>query len=219
MNKIYCIYCGKENNIKDKKCKNCKKNLKAHDFELLKFIGKEVKDDSKEKFIDYIFEFIKNLFVKHVYGIILSLSIVVAVGSTVLNLTNNNEGYNGKITNEKYSFNKMDDETMILGCWHNSGFIYGGEEANTYFKFDNVLTVATGNRFYHDYFSLSYFFYDDSQSKGVKYLGSENWDQDDFIGVFNWKDYDTFYLEALDDTYYFNRIDCNDMPNRDEWFS
>ncbi len=219
MSKIYCIYCGKENNIKDKKCKSCKKNLKAHDFELLKFIGKEVKDDSKGKFIDYIFEFIKTLFTKHVYGVVLSLSVVVAAGSTVLNLTNNNEGYNEKITNEKYSFNEVEDSLKFVGCW--AGTNEYEKDTIWYRKFyldGRVSSITITNNNASDennaYYNIVTGYGDNTYKHLHFYMDPSHKEVEVQTFPFTFVDNNTFRYGELN--YYeflYKRIDCKDFPS------
>ena len=63
-NKIYCIYCGTENNKKDNKCYNCNKHLDPKEHPFLDYLKDHIKDDltgkAQDKLIDIIIKYIES---------------------------------------------------------------------------------------------------------------------------------------------------------------
>lgn len=87
-NKIYCVYCGRENVLEDKKCNKCRKKLNPknrpfRDYMVDKLKGK-VSGDIQDNIFSFILEFIKS----HLYGFMLTCSIVFTTGVLITNLVN-----------------------------------------------------------------------------------------------------------------------------------
>lgn len=76
---IYCVYCGTGNILEDKKCKKCKKQLDPKNRPFRDYMVDKLKDkvegDIQDNIISLIVEFIKS----HLYGIVLTCSIVFTV--------------------------------------------------------------------------------------------------------------------------------------------
>ena len=218
-NKVYCIYCGSANNIKDKKCHNCGKKLKNHDYELLKFIGGEVKDNAKDSVIDYIIGFIQNLFTNHIYGVILTLAVVVSGTSVIINNNTSDEEYvfNGSITQDKHIFSEVSDETRLLGCWRGT---YQDEDDDTIFyrRFYAPDRVYTTSWYDEDkIYTLDgyYTVFDVDVTVEIQrhlYIGpSKTVEAQTF--PFVWVDDNTFrYGELNEAEYRYERIDCSLIP-------
>ena len=98
-NKIYCVYCGIENNLEGKKCSKCKKQLDPKNTPFKDYLIDKVKDkvsgDIQENMFNLIIEYIKN----HLYGFVLTCSIVFAVTSGMVSLVNKPEKYD--VLNER----------------------------------------------------------------------------------------------------------------------
>ena len=80
MKKIHCIYCNKLNNEKDKKCIKCDNYLHEIDQYYLKLIKGEIEGKIKDSF----FAFLTTLIKQHIYGVILTLTVVAGVTTNVI---------------------------------------------------------------------------------------------------------------------------------------
>lgn len=83
--KQYCVHCGAENKLEDKKCCKCKKTIKPKS-NLIEYMKKTAKDKAEENIISIITDYIKS----HLYGTILTCSIIVTLSSAVVVNTENN---------------------------------------------------------------------------------------------------------------------------------
>ena len=83
MNKIYCIFCGEENNSKDKKCKNpkCGKELNPKSHLYRTYIYEKFKEDIGNSIFSHIISFLR----RNLYGIIMSASIIATVSIIIVN--------------------------------------------------------------------------------------------------------------------------------------
>ena len=88
MSKIYCIFCGEENDSKDLKCKNkkCKRKLNPKSHLFRNYVIDKCKGDIDGSIFDHLISFVKN----KLYGIILSASVVATVTVIVSNVIANN---------------------------------------------------------------------------------------------------------------------------------
>ena len=88
MGKIYCVFCGTENDSKEDKCKNpkCKRKLNPKSHLFRNYVIDKFKGDIDDSIFEIIFKFIKN----NLYGVILSASVVATVTTVVINTINNN---------------------------------------------------------------------------------------------------------------------------------
>ncbi|MBQ8132184.1 MAG: zinc ribbon domain-containing protein [Bacilli bacterium] len=78
--KKYCIHCGHENESSAKFCNECGKLCNEIDSAIIGLI----KDDIEGNVIDSITEFIIAFIKHHIYGTILTLTVVTAVGANVV---------------------------------------------------------------------------------------------------------------------------------------
>lgn len=89
-NKQYCIFCGEENKVESKKCTNCKKTLNPKS-DLYEYLKNNIKEEFQNKVTDKFTSVIINYIKSHLYGAILSLSILLTATSGVIVATNNNK--------------------------------------------------------------------------------------------------------------------------------
>lgn len=82
--KIYCVYCGEKNNIKDLKCKKCKKKLNPKENMLLDYIKDHIKDDVEGN----IFDIIKKFIISHLYGTFLTATLIFTIVSGIVTINN-----------------------------------------------------------------------------------------------------------------------------------
>lgn len=83
--KIYCVYCGTENVLVEKKCKKCKKQLDPKNRPVYDYL----KDKVDGTLQDNIFSIITNFIQTHLYGTVLTCSVVITAVSIVTNVVSN----------------------------------------------------------------------------------------------------------------------------------
>lgn len=76
---VYCIYCGTENISGSKKCIKCKKKLDSKEHLWRDYLYSHIKDDLKGNVTDKFFSLITNYVKSHLYGVILTITIVSTV--------------------------------------------------------------------------------------------------------------------------------------------
>lgn len=79
MSKIYCVFCGTENKVEDKKCSKCKKELNPLEHPFKDYIYNHIKDDLKGKATDSIISLLKNFIKSHLYGSLMTAAIIFTV--------------------------------------------------------------------------------------------------------------------------------------------
>lgn len=79
--KKYCVYCGKENNVKAKKCFSCGKKLNAKDHLVKEYVIKHIIDDESGKAFDKLGDLVKAFVKKYLYGMCFTVSVVVTTTS------------------------------------------------------------------------------------------------------------------------------------------
>lgn len=93
MAKIYCVYCGTENVLENKKCKKCKKQLNPKNRPFRDYMVDKLKDkvdgDIQENIFSLITKFIQN----HLYGTVLTCSVVFTVASAVISPFNSSNNF------------------------------------------------------------------------------------------------------------------------------
>lgn len=82
--KIFCAYCGKENKPEKKMCKKCLQPLNPKDHLLIDYFRKKWFGNAK----DGIFSAIKTFLRTHLYGFIMTCSILIATVSAIVSITN-----------------------------------------------------------------------------------------------------------------------------------
>ena len=189
MNKCYCIYCGTENNKDDLKCRACEKVLEPVDEILTTFIKDEVKDKLKDKVIDTTKDFIISFIKSHIYGIVMSISIIGVVLTNVvsspipkenivterpivINKLNYNE-YEGIIKDVLISINNNEDLTKYkYGTYYK---VNKDKIDDYYYIFARDLdSVRKSNTRYYLLFNLQVYTYD-----MIHY-----WNKNDFINKY-----------------------------------
>lgn len=80
----YCIKCGEKNKYKDKICTRCGSKLKQMDMKFLDYLLDRGKSDISGKIEGGIFDAVKTFFKNHLYGTILSITIVASVTANVV---------------------------------------------------------------------------------------------------------------------------------------
>ncbi len=108
--KVYCIYCGKENKKENKKCDFCKKNLKEKDHELRDYMMDKVKQDMEGKSFNFLKAWIK----KYFYGVMVSLSVLSSAAMIVVSHAKEEEK---RIVEEKPVWEGKSRAGWIDGCW------------------------------------------------------------------------------------------------------
>lgn len=90
MENKYCIYCATENGKKAKVCKKCGKKLKDKPHEFLKYLKSKIREDliqnTEDKFWSILINFIKS----HLYGVVVSLSVIFTTTSLIATSISNN---------------------------------------------------------------------------------------------------------------------------------
>lgn len=120
MDKIYCVYCGCENEIEDKKCKKCKKKLNPKNTPWKDYIYKHIKSTLKDKAQDNIFSLIINFVKSHLYGTFMSIALISTGILGIVNvISDNRDSYIENVT-EKPILQivaenlSLDDDTVVL---------------------------------------------------------------------------------------------------------
>lgn len=87
--KIYCVYCGEKNTSKDSKCKKCKKKLNPKENMLLDYIKDHIKGDIEGNIISIV----KNLIISHLYGTVLTATLIFTVVSAIVTTVNDDKEF------------------------------------------------------------------------------------------------------------------------------
>ncbi len=85
-NKIYCVYCGKENVLDDNKCSSCKKLLNPKNRPFRDYMVDKLKDKVEGDIQDNIFSLIVEFIKSHLYGFVITCSIIFTAGAIVTSL-------------------------------------------------------------------------------------------------------------------------------------
>lgn len=211
MEKIYCIYCGRENIPSHDKCKYCGKKLKEKDHEFINYILDEIGDEIKGNFIDKFIMIMKKLTKKYLYGTLLTISVIASTTTTIYNALNNKKEV-PQIVRDEYNFQSLSNEEKLLGCYRGTN-IYETDEIR-YFKFydlDKYISVSIdsdGNKVYNKGYYLVF----DEEGYTSLYLGPRKvveaqyfhiaWDNDNVFRYGELGYYETKY----------ERILCDDFP-------
>ncbi len=222
-NKIYCIYCGKSNDIDNDKCKFCGKNLKEKEHEFLDFVIDETKGQIKGTFFDKLIAFSRSLITKHLYGTVLTMSVIVASTTTITNVIAKNSDFLNSdinITSDKFVFNELSDEEKLTGCWVGHSNI--PNDATYYIKYyDNEKFVrATVYDNEEPTYISGYYIVFDEEIMGKTYTNL-------YFGPIKVVEAQSFYMEWVDDDTYrygelgyfetrYERIKCEDFPQNNE---
>ena len=82
--KIFCVYCGTENILEDKKCKKCKKQLDPKNRPVYDYLKDKVKDKVEGTLQDNLFSIITNFIQTHLYGTVLTCSVIFTVVAGII---------------------------------------------------------------------------------------------------------------------------------------
>ena len=80
----HCNRCGARIAEGDARCAVCGKKQQVKNTLLLDFLIAHTKDDITGKITDSIYEAVKNFLLSHLFGVVVSLSLVAAVASGIL---------------------------------------------------------------------------------------------------------------------------------------
>ena len=73
---IYCVYCGAKNDSSKENCSKCNKELHPKNKLFKEFLYNHIKDKFKGDLSDSIFSYLKNYIISHLYGILMTASII-----------------------------------------------------------------------------------------------------------------------------------------------
>ena len=85
--KAYCVFCGTINDNTLEKCIKCKKELHPKNHLFRDFLYSHIKDELKDKLEDNIFSYLKNYIISHLYGIVMTVSVIFTAVTVVTSLT------------------------------------------------------------------------------------------------------------------------------------
>ena len=85
--KIYCVFCGNENNQETEFCSKCQKKLNPKNSLFKAFLYEHIKDDLKDKITDTLFSYLKNYLISHLYGVAMSVAIVFTTATIIVNIS------------------------------------------------------------------------------------------------------------------------------------
>ncbi len=220
-NKIYCIYCGKVNDIANKKCRNCGKILNEEEHELRDFIFEETKSQLEGNIFDKIANFIKKLVTKHLYGVILSVSIITTSVGVILNATSNSTTSDIPLTDEKYVFSELNDAVKLTGCWKGKSNI--DTDNNTryikFYNYEKALSTEVSENYNSKFYESYYLVFDEETTFGTTknlYFGPSKVIEAQYFNML-WVDDNTFRYGELNyaETKY-ERISCDEFPTYNE---
>lgn len=204
-NKIYCVHCGKKNEIsKNKECMLCKKNLYEKNHELRDYLCSKVKDEISGNIEENILNLITSLIKKYLYGVVVTASVVFAVTSITVNALNNKQ--NVTYTNEKVQFTEASNEDRILGCFES-------ELEDNYYVFDHNESLKSyqldhpGVQLKYRFNEEEYYGYESLQAKPLRLVITDVTGEAGSMTPFWWISNDSF---MFGDTVY-NRVDCNEL--------
>ena len=79
----YCSECGSVNKKSATVCENCEKKMTVKHYAFLDYLKSHIKDQLKDKATDKIYSLIKNYLLSHVYGTVLTVSVIAVATSAV----------------------------------------------------------------------------------------------------------------------------------------
>lgn len=214
MKKIYCVFCGKENDLdKTDKCVNCKEELDPIEHPWKDYIKDHIKSELKGKVTDKTTSLVLRFVESHIYGFLMSALIVSSAFGTVFNLVKDNY-----ITEVKEKPLMAVREEVDI----NSELIQELYDVNT-FNWDLVLE----NSFYEDkYVNYNNFSDEDrlfmayklNKPETTKYVFNNNCEEfDGYDELYNWclndthKPGDFFDPSTVNDEFDFHRVSISDM--------
>ncbi len=79
----YCSECGSANKKSAVMCENCGKKMGTKHYAFLDYLKSHIKDELKDKATDKIYSVIKNYLLSHIYGTVLTVSVIAVATSAV----------------------------------------------------------------------------------------------------------------------------------------
>lgn len=205
--KTYCTYCGKENLQSSKECKSCGRNLKEKDEELRNYLLGKVKSNVVDKISGGLLGTIQLIIRNYFYGIILSIAIIGATTSAIIN-ENTNKSKIPKTTMSNV-YQGLSNEQKIRGCWRQNKEDY----LQIYFIFAKHNQAYYGMNTQKERFSPTYEITNGENAKisFVFELYDPNLTKD---LDFKWIN-DTSFTIAGDN--YFERVSCEEALEKTTW--
>ena len=74
----YCTHCGASNKKSATECIECEKKIISKYRPFYDFLKKHTKEETTDKAVDTVFTLIRKFLLSHIYGIMLSVSIIAA---------------------------------------------------------------------------------------------------------------------------------------------
>lgn len=123
----YCVYCGTKNKKEDKKCIKCYKKLNPKDRPLLNYIKSKIEGDLQGTLEDNIFSVITKYIKTHLYGLVLTCSVIATATCVVVNKVNTNyiEKVTEKPTFEEITYTGMDLTSLEVAQTYVNAVIEG----------------------------------------------------------------------------------------------
>lgn len=128
-NQIYCIHCGTENKLDNKKCIKCHKKLNPKDRPLLNYLKSKITDELKGNIEDNIISIITNYIKSHLYGFILTCSVIASATCVIVNTIDNN--YIEKVTEKPTIEQIIYSGTNLSSLEVAQTYVKAVEEGNT----------------------------------------------------------------------------------------
>ena len=104
----YCMHCGAANKKSAVECKECEKKIVSKHRPFYDFLKKHTKEEATGTAVDTVFGIVRRFLLSHVYGIVLSVTIVAAGIATVYA----DASYIKEVT--KPAVQKVQDKTVEL---------------------------------------------------------------------------------------------------------
>ena len=82
--KIYCVFCGEKNSSKEKKCTKCHKKLNPKEHLVFDYVKDHIKVKVKGSVQDNVISFLKEFIKNHLYGIMMSATLIFTTNSGVI---------------------------------------------------------------------------------------------------------------------------------------
>ena len=81
--RLFCTHCGAENRAEDKLCAKCGKELNGKENLFRDFLTDHIKDKIKGKIGDSIFDALKGWLFSHLYGCLVTVSLIAVIGTGI----------------------------------------------------------------------------------------------------------------------------------------
>ncbi len=129
MKKIYCVFCGHENEEKYTKCQKCNKSLNPSENLWKDYLYNHIKDDLKDNVTDKVFSLVTNFIKSNLYGVIMTVLVLSTATVGIVNIPKNNN--TSKYIKEVTVNNNLSKNEFISvkdGKVHRYTFVYSDKE-------------------------------------------------------------------------------------------